>query len=157
MPNKKSGFLSDYRASEDGLNFGLFKPALRNILQTAETPLTVGVFGTWRSGKISLLNMLKGELDEKKLPSLKTVCSWPESMNSTSPLAGLHAGVVDGLHPRKEDGARYQPEEFNPPAEKAKREALLHLGRLPGLAQSAHTDKEHQCKKASVPAQSRQV
>jgi len=131
MTNKKSGFLSDYRASEDGLNFGIFKPALRNILESAETPLTVGVFGTWGSGKTSLLNMLKDELDEKKLPSLKTVwfTAWKYEQHEALWRAFM-LRVVDGLHPRKEDGSRYQPDDFNTPAEKSKREALLHLGRL---------------------------
>ncbi|MEW6650528.1 MAG: P-loop NTPase fold protein [Chloroflexota bacterium] len=65
--------MSDYRAAQDGLNFGIFKPALLDILQTADTPLTVGVFGSWGSGKNTLLNMLKDELDAKKLASLRTV------------------------------------------------------------------------------------
>ena len=52
-------YLSDHWTSTDGLNFGILMPALMDILQNAETPLTVGVFGAWDSGKTSLLRMLE--------------------------------------------------------------------------------------------------
>ncbi|GAP17260.1 P-loop NTPase fold protein [Levilinea saccharolytica] len=128
---KKSGFISDYRASEDGLDFSIFKPALLNILQTADTPLTVGVFGTWGSGKTTLLNMLKDELDNQKSPSLKTVwfTAWKYEQHDALWRAFM-LRVVDSLHPRKADGTRYQPEDFKEDAEKAEREKLEHLGRL---------------------------
>ena len=58
----KSVYLSDHWAIEDGLNFKVFKPALMDIIHNADTPLTVGVFGTWGSGKTSLLHMLEGDL-----------------------------------------------------------------------------------------------
>jgi len=131
MPVKKSGFLSDFRSFEDGLNFDIFKPALLNVLEGAETPLTVGIFGTWGSGKTTLLNMLKDELDAKQLSSLKTVwfTAWKYEQNEALWRAFM-LRVIDGLHPRKVDGTRYQPEEFNTPAEHEKREAILMLGRL---------------------------
>lgn len=131
MPNKKSGFLSDHHADKDGLNFKVFQPALRNILENAETPLTVGIFGTWGSGKTTTLSMLKKDLEEKKLASLKTVwfTAWKYEQHDALWRAFI-LRVIDGLHPRKEDGTRYQAGDFNTKAEKNKLETLLHLERL---------------------------
>ena len=41
----QSGYLTDHWTTTDFLNFGDFRPALLGILRTAQTPLTVGVFG----------------------------------------------------------------------------------------------------------------
>jgi predicted KAP-like P-loop ATPase len=35
---------------------------LADIIQTGNTPLTIGVFGTWGSGKTSLMKMVKNKL-----------------------------------------------------------------------------------------------
>jgi len=45
MGEPKSLYLSDYWTINDALNFQVFVPALMDILENAETPLTVGVFG----------------------------------------------------------------------------------------------------------------
>ncbi len=84
MSDGKSAYLSDYWTTDDYLSFSDFRPALYNIITTAQTPLTVGVFGPWGSGKTSLLRMLKQEIDEKGLPSLRTV--WFTAKNRPSPL-----------------------------------------------------------------------
>jgi formylglycine-generating enzyme required for sulfatase activity len=127
MP-KETSYLSDYRASADGLSFDIFKPALRNILENAETPMTLGVFGTWGSGKTTLLNMLKDELDAKQLPSLKTVwfTAWKYEQQ-TALWRAFMLRVVDGLYPRKDDQTRYTPNEL---MTRAQKEGALHLERL---------------------------
>jgi hypothetical protein len=46
---KPSAYLTDYWTVSDDLRFSDFRPALKNILIGAQTPLTVGVFGPWGS------------------------------------------------------------------------------------------------------------
>ena len=71
-----SSYLTDNATSDplaDALNFGDFRPALKAILTTAETPLTVGIFGAWGSGKTSLMRMLRDEIDSAGSPQARTV------------------------------------------------------------------------------------
>jgi formylglycine-generating enzyme required for sulfatase activity len=58
--------LRDLPTSVDGLNFRPYVLTLAEILSspTTDTPLTIGVFGTWGSGKTSLMSMLLKELNE---------------------------------------------------------------------------------------------
>jgi ABC-type phosphate/phosphonate transport system ATPase subunit len=65
MTAGQPAYLSDRWTTNDYLSFSDFRPALLNIITTAQTPLTVGVFGPWGSGKTSLLRMLKREIDEQ--------------------------------------------------------------------------------------------
>jgi formylglycine-generating enzyme required for sulfatase activity len=127
MP-KQTIYLSDYRASEDGLNFGVYKPALLNILENAETPLTLGVFGTWGSGKTTLLNMLMNDIQKKGLPSLRTIwfTAWKYEQQDALWRAFM-LRVVDGLHPRKDDGTRCMADELS---DKNQKQGALHLERL---------------------------
>lgn len=68
-----SPYLTDYWADQDRLNFEDFAPALHDILRDAQTPLTVGVFGPWGSGKTSLMRMLRNKLDAPRNPKVRTV------------------------------------------------------------------------------------
>jgi hypothetical protein len=106
-PKKKSPYLSDIWSIEDALSFGTFKPALMQILQYAETPLTVGVFATWGSGKTTLLHMLKTEIDRKQLSSFKTVwfTAWKYEKQDALWRAFI-LRVIDGLYPKDESGKR---------------------------------------------------
>ena len=54
-----SQYLSDLSTDEDSLDFAAFRDALQEVVETAETPLTVGVFGPWGSGKTSLMRMVR--------------------------------------------------------------------------------------------------
>ena len=44
-------YYTDYWTKEDQLHFSDFRQVLCDILMNAATPLTVGVFGPWGSGK----------------------------------------------------------------------------------------------------------
>jgi len=52
---------------EDGLNFTRYLDPLGTLLSapSTRTPLTIGVFGTWGSGKTSLLRLLDSRLETK--------------------------------------------------------------------------------------------
>ena len=71
-----SSYLTDNATSDpnaDALNFGDFRPALKEILTSAKTPLTVGIFGAWGSGKTSLMRMLRDEIESEGKPKARTV------------------------------------------------------------------------------------
>lgn len=70
---RRAPYLSDYWTTRDFLRFHDFCSPLLSILMEAQTPLTVGVFGPWGSGKTSLLRMLKEEIDRKDLRFVRTV------------------------------------------------------------------------------------
>jgi predicted KAP-like P-loop ATPase len=73
MATDQDHYLTDYWTTEDNLRFSDFRPALFNILTQAQTPLTIGVFGPWGSGKTSLLRMLKEDVEKKRSSSLRAV------------------------------------------------------------------------------------
>jgi hypothetical protein len=64
MPNSdsKTYILDDQWTDKDALDFTPYVETLADIIQTGNTPLTIGVFGTWGSGKTSLMRMVKKQL-----------------------------------------------------------------------------------------------
>lgn len=58
--------LNDLPAHQDALDFDPYVETLADIVSSPKTstPLTVGVFGSWGSGKPSLLRMIQGKLPE---------------------------------------------------------------------------------------------
>jgi len=59
------------RITEDSLQFKAFAQTLEEIITTSETPITIGVYGTWGSGKTSLMRMTQDLL--KDGDKIKTV------------------------------------------------------------------------------------
>lgn len=54
--NSESGktyIVNDQPTEKDALDFTPYVETLVDIIQTGNTPLTIGMFGTWGSGKIS--------------------------------------------------------------------------------------------------------
>lgn len=51
------------RIEEDSLQFEAFAQTLKEIITTSETPITIGVYGAWGSGKTSLMRMTQDLLD----------------------------------------------------------------------------------------------
>jgi len=68
MTSPKTYIVNDQATEIDALDFTPYVETLADIIQTGNTPLTIGVFGTWGSGKTSLMKMVK-----KKLPNDFTV------------------------------------------------------------------------------------
>ncbi len=54
MPATKTFILDDLPTDTDALDFQPYVDTPVDIIQTGSTPLTVGVFGSWGSGKTSL-------------------------------------------------------------------------------------------------------
>ena len=106
-PTTNSGYLTDYWTDEDHLFFSDFRPALLDIVTSAQTPLTVGVFGPWGSGKTSLLRMLEQDIAGKGLPTLRTVwfTAWKYDRHEALWRA-LILRVLDALYPQVDEAER---------------------------------------------------
>jgi formylglycine-generating enzyme required for sulfatase activity len=65
MPNPKTYILDDLPTDEDTLDFKPYIETLVDVCKTASTPLTIGVFGTWGSGKTSLMKMVRNGIPGK--------------------------------------------------------------------------------------------
>ena len=57
--------LSDEPTDVDSFGLGEFRDILRDTLLYGPTPITVGVFGDWGSGKTSLMRILKKEVEDE--------------------------------------------------------------------------------------------
>ncbi|HQN44767.1 MAG TPA: P-loop NTPase fold protein, partial [Anaerolineaceae bacterium] len=124
----KSQYLSDYRSAEDFLDFDLFRPALLEIVQNASTPLTLGVFGSWGTGKTSLLHQLKSEIEANSNPHQRVVwfTAWKYEQQDALWRAFL-LRVIDSLYPHKEENKRYSLDELT---DVDQRTGADHLERL---------------------------
>jgi formylglycine-generating enzyme required for sulfatase activity len=71
MPNdSKTYIVNDQPTEKDALDFTPYVETLADIIQTGNTPLTIGVFGTWGSGKTSLMKMVRNGIPESKYKGL---------------------------------------------------------------------------------------
>lgn len=70
MSDSRSYILDDLPSENDALDFTPYVETLVDVCRFASTPLTIGVFGTWGSGKTSLMKMV-----QKGLPS-NFIISW---------------------------------------------------------------------------------
>lgn len=55
MTSSKTYIVNDQATEIDALDFTPYIETLADIIQTGKTPLTIGVYGTWGSGKTSLM------------------------------------------------------------------------------------------------------
>jgi len=125
---KHTAYLTDYWTLRDDLRFSDFRPALLNILMKARTPLTIGVFGPWGSGKTSLLRMLKKDVEGKGLHSVRPIwfTAWKYDRHEALWRAFI-LRVLDGLYPREpgEDPWEERPRLQDPQGEQKERVEML--------------------------------
>ena len=57
MSTSPTYIVNDQPTDKDALDFTPYVETLADIIQTGNTPLTIGVFGVWGSGKTSLMKM----------------------------------------------------------------------------------------------------
>ncbi len=91
---------NDEPTSVDGLNRDHFAHALARIAETCDTPLVIGLYGTWGTGKTSLMKLI-----EKKLNPMETHSvwfnAWQHQFDETPALALLHT-IVDKFKMKQE-------------------------------------------------------
>ena len=90
---EKGIYFTDYWTLRDSLRFSDFAPALKEILLEGQTPITVGVFGPWGSGKTSLLRMIMEKIDEKAQKNIRTVWFTAWKYTHTGALWRASAGM----------------------------------------------------------------
>ncbi len=63
-PSQSAGLLSDREADRDLLDFSPYTETLLDIIRDPQTqgPLVIGLFGTWGSGKTSLMRFVERAL-----------------------------------------------------------------------------------------------
>ena len=54
---------NDEPSRRDLLGRDTYVVALAEVIRTCDTPMTLGVFGTWGTGKTSLMRQIQGVLD----------------------------------------------------------------------------------------------
>ena len=59
--------LSDEPTKKDSLNRGGYARALAKLAMNCDTPMVVGLYGTWGTGKSSLMKLIRDELDRDKV------------------------------------------------------------------------------------------
>ncbi|MCB0027287.1 MAG: hypothetical protein KDE28_05235, partial [Anaerolineales bacterium] len=109
---ERLAYHTDESTIKDHLHFSDFRPALNGILRQAETPLTVGVFGAWGSGKTSLLRMLYDDIEEAGNPNVRTVwfTAWKYDRQEVLWRAFM-LRVLNALYPRKSEPTHLPREE----------------------------------------------
>jgi formylglycine-generating enzyme required for sulfatase activity len=70
MPENKTYIVNDQPTKRDALDFTPYVETLADIIQTGNTPLTIGVFGGWGSGKTSLMRMVQGGIPKSEYKGL---------------------------------------------------------------------------------------
>lgn len=96
-------YKNDTHTTTDFLNFSDFRPALKEIIESAQTPLTIGLFGPWGSGKTSLLDMLRSDLQAEMGENVRTVwfTAWKYDREDALWRAFI-LRVLDALYPPRE-------------------------------------------------------
>jgi len=86
--------------NEDSLDFKAYAETLEEIIHTSETPLTIGIYGKWGSGKTSLMRISESLL--KKREEIKTIWfdAWKFDKSHDLRVALIH-NVLRSIHQDK--------------------------------------------------------
>ena len=63
----------DAKSDPDRLGTGQYAETLASFIRQCDTPMTIGVQGEWGSGKTSLLNMIREEIQEEQRERYSTI------------------------------------------------------------------------------------
>lgn len=111
--SEKSGYLSDFYVEDDDLDYGAYQSALLDVLLKGATPLTVGVYGTWGSGKTSLMRMLKKEVDRQGSRKRAIWFTAWKYEHQDALWRAFILQVIAGLYPSDDNGVRLPLEKLD--------------------------------------------
>lgn len=88
--------------SEDCLNFSDYADILADIILTADTPITLGIFGPWGSGKTSLMRLIAERLTGQRTPGHRRARvvwfnAWQYERDEATLWRSLFLHILDGL------------------------------------------------------------
>ena len=81
--------LNDEPASKDRLNRDKYADAFARLAETCETPLVVGLYGTWGTGKTSLMRLIERKINKEKALSV-WFDPWQHQFDESPLLALVH-------------------------------------------------------------------
>ncbi|MEA3339275.1 MAG: SUMF1/EgtB/PvdO family nonheme iron enzyme [Chloroflexota bacterium] len=89
-------------AQSDRLNFSHYADVLAEVVRTADTPITIGVFGPWGSGKTSLMRLIAEQLVDRRTEDHRWARAvwfnaWQYAQDEGSLQRVLLLRVLDGL------------------------------------------------------------
>ena len=89
---KMCPMLTDESVKEDKLDYQIYAETFKDLVMTTETPFTVGIHGSWGSGKTALMRMIQNELNGEA--DVKTVWfnAWAYDKEET-----MHAALIQTI------------------------------------------------------------
>ena len=91
----KSTIWNDEPSAADGLGRSEIASALSHVITSCETPLVVGLYGTWGSGKTSLLRLIEADLERSAAAITVWFDAWQHQFDENPAIALLHKMVID--------------------------------------------------------------
>ncbi len=140
MTDLKHPILTDKPADRDGLDFQPYVEALADLIKApgTSTPLTIGLFGQWGSGKTTLMRLIQQQVEADQIFKTVWFNAWKYEREEIALWRVLILRTLDALRPRREDGSPYPVEELS---DSGQQELVKKLDRL---EQSVYTTVEWQ-------------
>ncbi len=88
--------------AQDGLGFEDYASALANLVLSSNEPVSIGIFGDWGSGKTSLMNLIKKNVETNAQGTATTVWfnAWRYESES-HPIVPLCATIISAIEAQK--------------------------------------------------------
>ncbi|SES43794.1 ribosomal protein L7/L12 [Actinokineospora terrae] len=107
MSTTPAGIRNDEPASVDALDRDKIARALATAVKVCDTPLVVGVYGSWGTGKTSLMKLVQGELESETDFYTVWFDSWQHQFDENPAIGLLHTMVAQlGLAEKSGSQAR---------------------------------------------------
>jgi len=88
-------FLNDEPTSIDSLDRSKYAEAFAQLIQSCQTPMVIGIYGTWGVGKTSLMKLIKSKLDNSNKIKSIWFDPWQHQFDEDPAVALLHTMVDD--------------------------------------------------------------